>query len=163
MYSVVGSDGQVYGPVDMQTLGRWIAEGRVTPVTNLIDPLDGRVVPAGHAPALMDLFPSQAPPMPGPAVVNPVASYPRPDLAPVYYGPPKTRLATALLAFFLGWLGIHRFYIGHTGIGLGMVALFVLGPCTCWSSWAALGIWMLVDTVLAATGALREANGRALE
>ena len=29
----------------------------------------------------------------------------------------KSRLATALLALFLGGLGGHRFYLGHVGLG----------------------------------------------
>ena len=166
MYSVVGSDGQVYGPVDMQTLGQWIAEGRVTPTTNLIDPLDGRVIPAGQAPALMGNFPNlpyASPPKSGSAMpVNAFSAYPRGDMM-AYPGPPKSRLAAALLAFFLGWIGLHRFYLGYTGMGVGMIALFILGPCSCWSTWLVLGVWQLVDTILAATGSLREANGRALE
>jgi len=30
----------------------------------------------------------------------------------------KSKFATALLAFFLGGLGIHRFYLGQTKLGL---------------------------------------------
>jgi TM2 domain-containing membrane protein YozV/ribosomal protein L40E len=38
----------------------------------------------------------------------------------------KSRIAAALLAFFLGGFGIHRFYLGH--IGLGIVYLLF-----CWT------------------------------
>lgn len=170
MYSVVGNDGQVYGPVDMATLTQWIAEGRVTPTTNLIDPLDGRVIPAGHAPALMGNFPPtpmQAPPMPG-VPANPYApsqgyqtGYPRPGMAP-YDGPPKSKVAAIVLVLFLGSLGIHRFYLGHTGTGIGMLALFLAGFVTCGLTWIPLGIWHLVDLILVCTGGLREPNGREL-
>ena len=34
---------------------------------------------------------------------------------------PRSRLAAALLCFFLGWLGAHRFYVGKIGTGLLMV------------------------------------------
>lgn len=181
MYSVVGSDGQVYGPVDMATLSQWIAEGRVTPETNLIDPLDGRVIQAGQAPALMGNFPPsvvQAPPMPrppsNPYAPNvslggapmmpfgaPLSGYPRPDMA-AYYGPPKSKVAAALLAFFLGGLGIHRFYLGHTSTGIALLVLSLLGFATCGATWVVTGIWTLVDFILILTGGLREANGRAL-
>ncbi len=180
MYSVVGSDGQVYGPVDMATLSQWIAEGRVTATTDLIDPLDGRTLSAGEAPALMGNFPSlppQAPPAPmrpsnpydpnvslGHSPMNvgqPLYGYHRADMAN-YYGPPKSKVAAALLAFFLGGLGIHRFYLGHNGIGIAMLVMFFAGFATCGLTWFAAGIWALVDFVLILTGGLREANGREL-
>ena len=179
MYSVVGSDGQVYGPVDMATLSQWIAEGRVVPTTNLIDPIDGRVIQAGHAPALMGNFPPtpiQAPPMPGPYgpnvnvgqtpiqvnVNNHLGTYPRSDAMAGYYGPPKSKAVAILLAFFLGGLGVHRLYLGHTSTGITILLLSLAGFVTCGATWLAVGIWALVDLVQIATGNLREANGRAL-
>ena len=180
MYSVVGSDGQVYGPVDMATLTQWIAEGRVTPTTNLIDPLDGRVIQAGQAPALMGNFPNlppQTPPMSGyatptnpyqtggmgfgPSAANPLVGYPRNDMG-AYYGPPKSKVAAALLAFFLGSLGIHRFYLGHTSTGIAMLATFLIGLVLCGVPSIIVGIWAFVDFILILTGGLREVNGRAL-
>jgi hypothetical protein len=60
---------------------------------------------------------------------------------------PKSRLAVTLLAFFLGELGVHRFYIGKVGTGLAM--LFTLGG---------LGIWAFIDFILAAAGSLKDSN-----
>ena len=34
---------------------------------------------------------------------------------------PKSRLAVTLFAFFLGGIGIHRFYLGKTGTGIIMI------------------------------------------
>lgn len=62
---------------------------------------------------------------------------------------PRSRLTTQLLAIFLGFAGVHRFYAGKIGTGLGM--LFSLGG---------LGVWWLVDIILIATGAFRDAEGR---
>jgi TM2 domain-containing membrane protein YozV len=38
----------------------------------------------------------------------------------------KSRIVAALLAFFLGALGVHKFYLGRTGAGLTMLLVTVL-------------------------------------
>lgn len=40
---------------------------------------------------------------------------------------PKSRLATALLAYFLGTFGVNNFYLGFIGRGVVKIALSVLG------------------------------------
>lgn len=62
---------------------------------------------------------------------------------------PKSRLATVLLAWFVGVLGVHRFYLGKTGTGL--IMLFTGGG---------LGIWALVDFILAVCGRMKDKEGR---
>jgi len=42
----------------------------------------------------------------------------------------KSRLATILIALFLGSLGIHRFYLGQIGIGLLYLLLSFTGIST---------------------------------
>lgn len=64
----------------------------------------------------------------------------------------KSRLAAALLAFFFGYLGIHRFYVGK--VGTGILQILTLGG---------LGIWTLIDFVLILLGSFRDSNGRALQ
>jgi hypothetical protein len=64
---------------------------------------------------------------------------------------PKSRLAAALLAFFLGGLGIHRFYVGK--IGTGVLMIFTLGG---------LGIWALVDFIVILVGSFRDKDRRLL-
>ena len=56
-----------------------------------------------------------------------------------------------LLSLFLGWMGIDRFYLGYTG--LGVLKLVTGGGC---------GIWSLVDTVLIAMNKLPDSNGKLL-
>ncbi len=60
----------------------------------------------------------------------------------------RSRLAAALLCFFLGWIGAHRFYVGKMGTGLLMV--LTLGG---------FGIWSLIDLILILCGAFTDAAG----
>lgn len=60
----------------------------------------------------------------------------------------KDFIATTLLCFFLGALGIHRFYVGKTGTGI--IQLLTLGG---------LGIWSLVDLVVIITGNFKDKEG----
>jgi len=62
---------------------------------------------------------------------------------------PKSRLAAALLAWFVGVFGIHRFYVGKVGTGLLM--LVTLGG---------LGIWALIDFVVILVGSFKDKEGR---
>lgn len=39
----------------------------------------------------------------------------------------KNKIVAALLAFFLGWLGIHKFYLGKNTAGVIMLAVSLLG------------------------------------
>lgn len=60
----------------------------------------------------------------------------------------KDQLVALLLAFFIGAIGIHRFYLGYTGIGIAQ--LLTLGGC---------GIWALIDLIRIATGDLKPKGG----
>lgn len=62
---------------------------------------------------------------------------------------PYSRLAALLLCFFLGAIGVHRFYVGKVGTGVAMI--FTLGG---------LGIWILVDFIMIIVGGFTDANGR---
>lgn len=65
----------------------------------------------------------------------------------------RSVLVAYLLWFFLGYFGVHRFYLGRVGSGLAMLALFGL-------SWALtfllvgyaglllIGLWWLIDLLL---------------
>lgn len=61
----------------------------------------------------------------------------------------KSRLVCLLLAIFLGFLGIHRFYAGK--VGTGIIWLLTGGL---------VGIGVLVDIILIAVGTFRDKSGR---
>ncbi len=64
----------------------------------------------------------------------------------------RSQLGALLLCWFLGLLGIHRFYLGYTFIGI--IQLLTLGG---------LGIWTLVDFILLILGELPDSKGRPLK
>ena len=63
----------------------------------------------------------------------------------------KRILPAALLCFFLGIFGAHRFYVGKTGTAFLQLFTF-----------RALGIWWLVDMIMIVVGAFRDAEGNAI-
>ena len=82
---------------------------------------------------------------------------------------PKSRLAATLLAWFLGTLGIHRFYVGLIGTGVVMLILTIIGYATFWffgvgfAFLAATGIWAFVDFLIAVTGNMKDSEGRLIK
>ena len=63
-------------------------------------------------------------------------------------GAGKSQLVALLLAIFVGVLGIHRFYLGYTGIGI--IQLLTAGG---------LFIWSFIDLILIITGDLKPKTG----
>jgi TM2 domain-containing membrane protein YozV len=71
----------------------------------------------------------------------------QPSLVPV--GATEKRiLPAALLSFFFGVFGVHRFYVGK--VGTGILQLLTLGG---------LGIWAIVDFILVVTGSFTDKDG----
>lgn len=95
-----------------------------------------------------------------PAVAPPPV-YSRPPVAPPVYQQntyvnmnmtpesDKSRTVAAILAFFLGGLGVHRFYVGS--VGMGLLWLFTFGLC---------GIGALVDFIIILCGGFKDQYGR---
>ncbi len=60
-------------------------------------------------------------------------------------GQQKSKLAAGLLGIFLGYLGVHNFYLGYTGKAVGQLLITVL---TCGVGSVASGIWGLVEGIM---------------
>ena len=60
----------------------------------------------------------------------------------------KSQIIALVLVLLVGVLGIHRFYLGYTGIGIAQ--LLTLGGC---------GIWALIDLIRIITGDLKPNGG----
>ena len=81
---------------------------------------------------------------------------------------PKSRLATTLLAWFLGYFGAHRFYVGKTGSAMVMLILGIVGIPLCLVLVGipiviGVSVWRLVDFIIAVTGNMRDKDGLLIE
>lgn len=63
-------------------------------------------------------------------------------------GKAKSQVVALILVALLGGLGIHRFYLGYTTIGI--IQILTLGGC---------GVWALIDLIRIITGTLKPADG----
>jgi TM2 domain-containing membrane protein YozV len=64
----------------------------------------------------------------------------------------KDGAITLILCLFLGYLGVHRFYSGH--IGIGVIQLLTGGGC---------GIWTLIDLIMIIAGSYKDADGNTVK
>ena len=63
----------------------------------------------------------------------------------------KSRLVALLFSVFLGWLGVHRFYVGK--IGTGILMLLTIGG---------FGTWVFIDIIMITCGIFRDKKGKRL-
>jgi hypothetical protein len=187
-YFVIAADGSRYGPADVDTLVQWTREGRIIAETMLIERGSERSLRAdsitaiaavlqritGDAPAVrverglldsreaatMTQTPRHPPPPPPPPL-------PTPGLQPLHAEraivSPKSKIAAGLLGIFLGGLGIHRFYLGYTGIGLLMLLVSVFGgKFTHGASCGLVHVWGAIEGIIILCGGFSDADGRPL-
>ena len=64
----------------------------------------------------------------------------------------KSNTVALLLCFFIGILGVHRFYVGK--IGTGVLQLVTLGG---------LGIWALIDMIMIILQKFTDGEGNTLK
>ena len=73
-------------------------------------------------------------------------------------GSSRKILPAFLLAWFVGPLGVHRFYAGQTGSGVAMllISLTLVGLLV-------TGIWALIDLIVLATGNFKDGDGELMK
>ena len=105
--------------------------------------------------APVDVAPPPVPPPPAP----------RPAAAAAWsVASTKSRLAAGLLGVFFGYLGVHRFYLGYTEIGLVQLALFLgLSLVTCGFATPFVVLWGVIEGIVILAGGFdRDGYGRPL-
>ena len=81
--------------------------------------------------------------------------------APQFQKSEKNKIVAALLAFFLGGLGIHNFYLGYKGKAIAQLLLsligwiLIIGP-------AVSGIWAFVEFIMILVDKIPDADGKPL-
>jgi len=97
------------------------------------------------------------PPQYGPPGAYPPPPYGQPGYPPPPYGQSpylydpaaKSKIAAGLLGIFLGGFGIHRFYLGYTGIGLTMLLVGVIGGIITFGIlWGLVCLWGFIEGIL---------------
>ena len=63
----------------------------------------------------------------------------------------KKKSTALVLSILLGEIGVDRFYLGYTG--LGILKLITFGGA---------GIWWLIDVIRIATGSMKDSKGNDL-
>ena len=89
-----------------------------------------------------------------PQFAQPQYGMPQPMYGMPYpQGPAKSWIVAVLLAFFLGTLGVHNFYLGYTGRGVAQLVLSIVGWVTAiliigLLFIAIVGVWAFIDLIM---------------
>lgn len=163
MYSIVGADEREYGPVELDTLVQWARDGRVIDRTTVLDHASGRRYLACDMEPLASVFAQSG------TVAPPVLRRPQ-GIAPLHAGAAlpgacvgyrrrRSRIVAGLLGIFLGPFGIHRYYLGYSGVGTLMLCITLF---TCGFGAALTAIWGLIEGILCLVGGMPDADGQPL-
>lgn len=122
-----------------------VSDASMVEVLKAIAPLDAGVTPANTAAPGAFEQPAAAPADPARAASSPAPqSWPEDSRF--------ARLPVFVLCLFLGWFGVHRFYVGK--IGTGLLQLVTIGG---------LGLWTLFDLLVILLGSFTDADARRIE
>jgi hypothetical protein len=140
MYKIIGADGRQYGPVTADQVKVWLASNRANGQTMAQAEGSSEWRPLSQFAEFSSLLTQSAAP-------------------PLLAGGEelKSRLAAGLFGIFLGGLGVHRFYLGYTGMGITQIIVTVI---TC-----GIGhLWGVIEGILIIAGSTitTDAEGRPL-
>lgn len=139
---MLGGDGRQYGPVSVEQIKQWVVEGRATAQT-LLKIEGGEWKPLATFPEFAGVAVGSPPVMTG-------TGWPTQTVL-------KSRIAAGVLGIFIGGLGIHRFYLGYTAIGVAQIVVSFL-TCGIGHLWGFIeGICILAGGVITT-----DAEGRPL-
>lgn len=135
MYRIIGGDGREYGPLTVEQIRVWQAEGRVNARTSVCVEGGTEWRPLATYPELA------APPVVTPPTVNVRVTLP---------GAEK-KIAAGLCGILLGTWGIHKFILGYTGEGITMLVITLccipLGFLTCGVGFLAMPVIHVIGVI----------------
>lgn len=79
------------------------------------------------------------------------------DFISGFSGGTRQKSIAALLAFFLGWIGIHDFYLGYKKTGIIKIILSLTGVGAFITE-----VWSIIDMISILTGSKKDADGKPL-
>lgn len=76
----------------------------------------------------------------------------------------KSKIVAGILGIFLGYLGIHNFYLGYKEKAIAQLLLTLVGWIACGIGPVAASIWGLIEGILILTGSMdKDADGNPLK
>lgn len=143
MFKIIGADGRQYGPVAAAQVREWVASGRANAQSMAQSEGSTEWKPLASFPEFSDLLAQTAP------LAPPIVQA---------YDPRRSKLVAGLLGIFLGGFGVHRFYLGYTGIGIAQIVV-TLATCGVGAIWGLIeGILILVGSTITT-----DAEGRTMK
>jgi Domain of unknown function (DUF4190)/GYF domain 2 len=140
MYRIIGADGKSYGPITVEQLKQWIAEGRANAQTQTFVEGATEWKPLGTLPEFTTYFAPPVPPVIGPSSPGPAVSGQR----------LKTNsFATAGMIFgFLSLLCCFKFLFGALGLIFSIIALVQIHENPQWYQGRGMAITGLVLSIV---------------
>jgi TM2 domain-containing membrane protein YozV len=136
MYKIIGADGQQYGPVNIDQIRRWMAEGRVRPETLVQAEGSADWKPLTAFPELAAEWNAVPPTITPPSAPPPIlASLPR----------ASNKVPAGICGIILGAFGVHKFILGYTGAGIIMLLITIL---SCGTLYPVMHIIGLVEGII---------------